>query len=51
VVERAGGAATAGRGPILDIVPSELHQRTPLYIGSRGDVAEVHRLLGSSIEA
>jgi fructose-1,6-bisphosphatase I len=49
VVERAGGAATDGRGPILDIVPRELHQRTPLYIGSRGDVAEVHRLLGAPL--
>lgn len=47
VVERAGGAATDGRQRILDITPSELHQRTPLFIGSRGDVAEVHRLLGT----
>ena len=47
VVEHAGGAATDGHGRILDITPTELHQRTPLYIGSRGDVAEVHRLLGA----
>jgi fructose-1,6-bisphosphatase I len=47
VMEHAGGAATDGRQSILDITPSELHQRTPLYIGSRGDVAEVHRLLGA----
>ena len=46
VVEHAGGAATDGKARILDITPSELHQRTPLYIGSQGDVAEVHRLLG-----
>ncbi len=47
VMERAGGGATDGRERILDITPTELHQRTPLYIGSRGDVAEVHRLLGT----
>jgi fructose-1,6-bisphosphatase I len=47
VVEHAGGAATDGHQRILDITPTELHQRTPLYIGSRGDVDEVHRLLGA----
>lgn len=48
VVERSGGLATNGTSRILDITPTELHQRTPLYIGSPGDVAEVHRLLDSS---
>jgi fructose-1,6-bisphosphatase I len=38
VVEQAGGAACDGHGPILDIVPTELHQRTPLFIGSKSDV-------------
>ncbi len=35
IVEQAGGLATDGVGRILDIQPSELHQRTPLYIGSK----------------
>ena len=39
VIEQAGGAATDGRGPILDLVPRNLHQRTPLVIGSKADVA------------
>jgi len=47
IMEHAGGAATDGQQAILDITPTELHQRTPLYIGSKGDVAEVHRLLGA----
>lgn len=47
VVERAGGTASDGTRSILDIVPDELHQRTPLFIGSKGDVAEVLRLLAS----
>ena len=38
VVEQAGGYASDGHGPILDIQPSELHQRAPLYIGSKKDV-------------
>jgi len=38
IVEQAGGAATDGGRRILDIEPTDLHQRTPLYIGSRGDV-------------
>ncbi len=38
VVREAGGYASDGNGPILDIHPRELHQRVPLYIGSREDV-------------
>jgi fructose-1,6-bisphosphatase I len=38
IVEQAGGAATDGRQRILDVQPTELHQRTPLYIGSRNEV-------------
>jgi fructose-1,6-bisphosphatase I len=41
VVEAAGGSATDGRQRILDIHPTELHQRTPLFIGNRDDVAEI----------
>ncbi len=40
IAEQAGGAASDGHGRILDIVPTELHQRTPLYIGSPEDVRE-----------
>jgi fructose-1,6-bisphosphatase I len=38
IVEQAGGAAIDGRDRILDLEPADLHQRTPLYIGSKGDV-------------
>lgn len=43
IVEQAGGAATDGATPILDIQPTELHQRTPLLIGSKEDVAFVQQ--------
>lgn len=45
IVEMAGGKATDGRQRILDIKPSELHQRTPLFIGSRGMVEELETYL------
>jgi fructose-1,6-bisphosphatase I len=34
LAEHAGGAASDGTQPILDIQPTDLHQRTPLFIGS-----------------
>lgn len=40
LAEQAGGGASNGHGRILEAVPDELHMRTPLYIGSRLDVAE-----------
>ena len=45
VAEQAGGAASDGSKPIVEIVPTELHQRTPLLIGSRDDVAFVEETL------
>ncbi|MFN2371687.1 MAG: class 1 fructose-bisphosphatase [Candidatus Krumholzibacteriia bacterium] len=45
VAEAAGGYASDGRGPILDIVPEDLHMRVPLYIGSRDDVLWVEKML------
>jgi fructose-1,6-bisphosphatase I len=41
IAEHAGGAATDGINRILDLIPRELHQRTPLVIGSKRDVEYV----------
>jgi len=38
VVEQAGGAASTGRVRVLDLVPTQPHQRVPLLIGSPDDV-------------
>lgn len=38
IAEQAGGVATNGKTPIMDIPASELHQRTPIYIGSANEV-------------
>ncbi len=38
IAERAGGAATDGSQRALDLEPTELHERCPLFIGSKADV-------------
>ncbi|HTD92294.1 MAG TPA: class 1 fructose-bisphosphatase [Chitinophagaceae bacterium] len=43
IVEVAGGKATDGKQRILDIKPTELHQRTPMFIGSREMMAELEQ--------
>ena len=43
LVEQAGGSATNGTERILDIVPTDLHQRTPLVFGSAKEVGKIAR--------
>ncbi|HRM30733.1 MAG TPA: class 1 fructose-bisphosphatase [Acinetobacter johnsonii] len=38
LIEQAGGASTTGRVRILDIQPTDLHQRVPVIIGSKNEV-------------
>ncbi len=46
LIEQAGGRAIDGDGrDILDIVPTELHQRVPLIIGSKADVDLAEKFL------
>jgi len=40
IMEQAGGMASNGKIPILDIQPQSIHQRTPVYLGSKEDVEE-----------
>lgn len=47
LVEQAGGLAMAAPGaPIMQVEPTELHQRTPVILGSRGEVERVLSFLG-----
>ena len=39
----AGGAASTGRGRILEVVPERIHQRVPVILGSREEVQRVER--------
>jgi len=41
IVEQAGGAATDGRTPILDLQPKALHQRVAVILGSKNEVERV----------
>ncbi|MBS1627024.1 MAG: class 1 fructose-bisphosphatase [Bacteroidetes bacterium] len=45
ITEIAGGKATNGKQRILDIVPTELHQRSPLFIGSINMMNELEEYL------
>lgn len=50
LVEQAGGLATKGGARILDIVPSQIHQRVPVIMGSRHEVeriSEYHKKIKS----
>lgn len=41
IVEAAGGAATAGSAKILALVPTDIHQRVPVILGSAEEVSRV----------
>jgi len=41
IVEQAGGASTTGRERIMDIQPSNLHQRVPVILGSKNEVERI----------
>ena len=48
IVEQAGGLATDGSERILDVQPTELHQRIPLYIGSKNEVDLARQMLNAA---
>lgn len=41
IIEQAGGAASTGSIPILDVQPEKIHQRCPVILGSKDDVQDV----------
>lgn len=45
LIEQAGGYASDGSGPILDLQPESLHQRVPLFIGNRSLVEKAETFL------
>jgi fructose-1,6-bisphosphatase I len=45
IVTVAGGKATNGKIRILDVIPSELHQRTPFFVGSKTMMEELETYL------
>ncbi|MEA5509008.1 class 1 fructose-bisphosphatase [Crocosphaera sp. UHCC 0190] len=45
LIEQAGGKASDGLQPILDLIPNKLHARSPLVIGSKEDVSLVESFI------
>lgn len=43
IVEQAGGAGSTGRGRVLNVVPKEVHQRVPVFLGSVENVYELEQ--------
>lgn len=41
IIEQAGGACSTGRERILDIKPTDIHQRVPLVLGSKNEVERI----------
>lgn len=50
VMEMAGGAASDGTQRILEIEPTGLHQRCPLFLGSKDEVARLHKFFNDAKE-
>ena len=50
IVENAGGKASTGNQRILDIKPKGIHERLPLFIGSKKDVEMAEKHLASTVK-
>ena len=46
VIKQAGGLATTGEKDILDVEPKSIHDRCPIFLGSKRDVEEIIELYG-----
>ena len=45
IIEQAGGKASTGFDRILEIEPTELHQRVPIFIGSKHMVEKAEEMM------
>lgn len=45
LAEQAGGLGSDGTRPLLDIVPTSIHQRTPVFVGDRGLVERLQDMV------
>jgi len=51
LTEQAGGLATTGTGRVLDIVPTSIHERTSIFLGSKEDVEDVMKFYAAEKKA
>lgn len=47
IVAQAGGGASNGTGPVIDLVPTSVHERTPIYVGNASAVEAIDQALRS----
>lgn len=45
IIEQAGGKCSTGKGSVMDIHPTDVHQRVPVFLGSADDVSELEKTL------
>jgi len=45
IAEQAGGLGSTGEGRVLDLVPERVHQRCPLFVGSKKEVEILEKFL------
>jgi len=45
IVEEAGGASSTGKQSILEVKPMEVHQKVPVFLGSKSDIKLIEKLL------
>lgn len=50
IIEQAGGIAMDGSGRIMEIQPNAIHERTPIYIGSKTNVEKAMEFLSNHTE-
>ncbi|CAA7400275.1 unnamed protein product [Spirodela intermedia] len=50
LMEQAGGQAFTGKGRALELVPTKIHERSPIFLGSYDDVEEIKTLYAASVE-
>ena len=43
IIEQAGGRASTGREPLLEMTPASLHERTALVFGARAEVERIEQ--------
>ena len=41
LIEQAGGLATTGEKRVLDVEPKSIHERVPIFLGSKEDVQDL----------
>lgn len=49
IMEQAGGLASTGKQRVMEIIPTELHQRVPIFIGSKNMVEKALAMLNAEV--